>query len=204
MIAIIDSGIANLGSVRRALGELGAEAVVADSPNELRGAERLILPGVGSFSDGMATLRDRGWAEAIRHEVVDNGKRMLGICLGMHLLAAEGSEGGDIAGLGLIPGRVMRLDAMGCQERIPHVGWNEIRPVQAEHKLVSGIPDGTDFYFVHSYAFAPDERADVVAEFDYGVPLVAAIAHGTVWGTQFHPEKSSKAGFRILRNFLDA
>jgi imidazole glycerol-phosphate synthase subunit HisH len=204
MIAIINSGIGNIGSVRRALAELGADSVVADSPEVLETADRVILPGVGSFADGMSVMRENGWVEPLRKAVVEHGTPLLGICLGMHLLAESGTEGGDIPGLGLIPGRIVRLDAIGCGERIPHVGWNDVRLCQPGHPLFAGIPSRTDFYFVHSYAYAETTAEDVIGEIDYGVPVTAVVGRGNVYGTQFHPEKSSKAGIRLLRNFLDA
>ncbi len=203
MIAIINSGIGNLGSVGRAVVELGKEPMIIDDPDDLPDADRIILPGVGSFADGMAQLRARGFVDAIRHQVLQEGKPMLGICLGMHLLATRGTEGGVISGLDLIPGEVVRLDTLGCHQRIPHVGWNEIRFANGHNELFAGIPSGTDFYFVHSYAFATTQREYVLAESDYGIPFVAAVGRNHVWGTQFHPEKSSKAGFRLLHNFLD-
>lgn len=203
-VAIVDYGMGNLGSVRRALAELGASAVIAEQPAQLAEAERIILPGVGSFADGMAHLDGRGWSEAIRRQVQENGKPLLGICLGMQLLAGSGSEGGngnDTPGLNLIPGDVVRLDTLGCTLRIPHVGWNAIT-LPGESRLFTGIPPATDFYFVHSYAFRPACPEDVLASTEYGIPVVAAVGRGHVFGTQFHPEKSSKAGFRLLKNFL--
>jgi len=106
-------------------------------------------------------------------------------------------------GLGLIPGRVEHLNSLGCHLRVPHVGWNAVTPVSINGGLFDGIPVGTDFYFVHSYAFVPASPADVLATTDYGIPVTAAVRHGHVWGTQFHPEKSSRAGFRLLRNFIE-
>ena len=198
-VAVIDYGLGNLGSVRRAVAELGAEPVLADKPEQLASADRVILPGVGSFADGMALLRERGWVGALRK----TGKPVLGICLGMQLLASRGTEGGDSEGLDLIPGEVVGLDTLGCELRIPHVGWNSVA-VDDPGRILRGITSGTDFYFVHSYVFRPREPADVVATTSYGVPVTAVVGRGNVMGTQFHPEKSSKAGFRVLRNFLDA
>ena len=201
-VAIVDYGMGNLGSVSGALTGLGAQATIVQHPRELAGADRLILPGVGSFAEGMAHLCEHGWFAAIRAEV-QTGKPLLGICLGMHLLATRGTEGGDVAGLDLIPGEVRRLDTLGCGERIPHVGWNSVRPLSQAGGLLAGIPDGTDFYFVHSYAFRVAQESDVLASANYGVPFSAVLGRGHVFGTQFHPEKSSRAGFRLLRNFLD-
>jgi glutamine amidotransferase len=125
----------------------------------------------------------------------------------MQLLAdssTEGaSEGQDTPGLGFIPGKVRHLRSFGCTLRVPHVGWNSITRTRTDDHLLAGMPDGTDFYFVHSYAFAPTDPADVLATTDYGVPVTAAVRRGHVWGTQFHPEKSSRAGFQLLKNFIE-
>ena len=201
-VAVIDYGICNLGSVTRALVEVGAEASVVLRPAQLASADCIVLPGVGSFSDGMANLRVGGWTEAIREQVLDLGKPLLGICLGMQLLATTGSEGGEIEGLDIIPGKVVRLDQMGCKLRIPHVGWNTIALTRNSEQVFSGIPIGTDFYFVHSYAFCPTYSEHVLAWTEYGISIAAAVGSGHIVGTQFHPEKSSKAGFRVLANFL--
>lgn len=202
-VAVIDYGLGNLGSVRRAVAELGAEPRLAAQPKDLAAADRIILPGVGSFADGMSLLRERGWVGALREEA-SKGKPVLGICLGMQLLASRGTEAGDTQGLGLIPGEVVGLESLGCELRIPHVGWNSVTVHEPPCGILRGIPSGTDFYFVHSYVFAPHAATDVVATTSYGVPVTAAVGRGNVMGTQFHPEKSSKAGFRVLRNFLDA
>lgn len=200
-IGIVNYGMGNLGSVRRALEDLDAQAFIAEHPAALHEAHRIVLPGVGAFPDGVARLRDGGWMDALQR-LVEGGKPLLGICLGMQMLATSGEEGGSNAGLGLIPGRVRRLDLLGCQLRIPHIGWNEIVFGQPS-PLLAHIPQRSDFYFVHSFAYAPDEPSDVLATTDYGIPVVAAVQRGNVFGTQFHPEKSSKAGRQLLRNFLD-
>ncbi len=202
-IAIIDYGMGNLGSVARALEELGADPFIAEQPHALATAQRMILPGVGSFREAMIRLNEGGWSAAIKHEVAQ-GKPLLGICLGMQLLASSSTEGGDSEGLNLVPGKVQRLDALGCSDRIPHVGWNGAVLTAHAGVLFDSIPDRTDFYFVHSFALQAEHEQDVTAKVEYGVPLVAAVARGCVYGTQFHPEKSSRAGFRILKNFLDA
>lgn len=204
-VAIIDYGMGNLGSVRRALDELGASSVIVSKPEEARNADKLILPGVGGFAEGMSSLRESGWKDAIQEQVLNNGKMLLGICLGMQLLATHGEEGlsdGHSEGLGLIPGEVIRLDKAGSGLRIPHVGWNSIE-VSPGARLFDGIPPGTDFYFVHSYVVQPDCAADVMATCDYGTRFAASIGNGAVVGTQFHPEKSSRAGFQVLQNFLE-
>lgn len=202
-VAIVDYGMGNLGSVNRALALLGADGFLAGAPADLKSADRIILPGVGSFGDGMMHLTERGWVEEIRRQILEDHKPLLGICLGMQLLAAMGTEGQDTPGLGLIAGRVVRLDTIGCTLRIPHVGWNAISLANSANALFEGIPDGTDFYFVHSFAFQPTDTSHIIATTPYDVPVVAAVSDGAVFGTQFHPEKSSKAGLRLLRNFLN-
>jgi glutamine amidotransferase len=205
-IGVIDYGVGNLGSVLRALEEMRVEASLLDAPAALGSVDKVILPGVGNFSYCIALLAAGGWVEGIRAAVTDAGRPLLGVCVGMQLLGTASTEGaGDagIAGLGLIPGKVEHLRRLGCSLRVPHVGWNEVQVQPAHDGLFNGIPDGTDFYFVHSYAFVADDPADVAATTDYGVAVTAAIRRGRVWGTQFHPEKSSRAGFRVLRNFID-
>ena len=205
-VAVIDYGTGNLGSMLRALEELGATAFLATTPDQLTGADRLILPGVGNFTDCMGALSQGGWISPLTQAVHDNGIPLLGVCVGMQLLASRGSEGATNAdgtpGLGFVPGTVTHLRDQGCTARLPHVGWNAIEPAAPHDPLFARIPEGTNFYFVHSYAFVPDAANDVIATANHGVPFVAAVRRGRVWGTQFHPEKSSRAGFRVLRNFL--
>jgi len=200
-VALVNYGMGNLGSVRRALEELHAEVVIAAHPAALVDANRIVLPGVGAFGEAMARLRSGGWVEMLR-ALVAEGKPMLGVCLGMQLLATSSEENGLHQGLDLVAGRVRRLDALGCSLRIPHVGWNDVR-FRDDAPLFAHIPQDTDFYFVHSYAFEPADPRDVCATTSYGTPVAAAVARGGVFGTQFHPEKSSTAGRQILRNFLD-
>ena len=202
---IVDYGMGNLGSVRRSLEECGARPVVSSDPAVAAGASCLILPGVGAFADGMEHLESRGLAAAVRKAAAE-GTPVLGICLGMQLLAERGFEGGETRGLGLIPGEVRRLVADAPGTRIPHVGWNEVSPrggiSPPPPSLFEGIPDRSDFYFVHSYAFRPAREADVAAVTSYCGGFVSAVASGNVFGVQFHPEKSSKRGFSLLKNFL--
>lgn len=203
MIAIINCGIGNIGSVRRAITELGGQAAVATSPDDLAAATALILPGVGSFAESMERFNASGWTQAIVGAVSGRGLPLLGICLGMQLLATWGEEGGRSRGLGLIDGEVLHLRALGCNDRVPHVGWNSVRTLQPEARLLSGIPAETDFYFVHSYSFRAQMQSDVIAVTPYGVDIVAAVGRNRVWGVQFHPEKSSRSGFQVLKNFLE-
>ena len=207
-IGVLDYGVGNLGSVCRALEELQVTPTLVDRPVDMHLHDCLILPGVGAFEDCARLLDEGGWTEALKQEVLGYQRPLLGICVGMQLLADFGMEGADpdrpdgIAGLGFIPGRVEHLGALGCTLRLPHVGWNSIETPEPKDPLFSRVPDGTDFYFVHSYAFVADDQADVLATTDYGVPVTAAVRRGHVWGTQFHPEKSSRAGAQVLRNFL--
>ncbi len=207
-VGVIDYGVGNLGSVARALEVLRATPVLVDRPVDMHLNDCLILPGVGSFTDCARLLDQGGWTDAIKQEVHTFSRPLLGICVGMQLLAdfgTEGAVGGDARGtpgLGFVPGSVDHLKKLGCTLRMPHVGWNEITRGKTPDSLFDGIPDGTDFYFTHSYAFAATNSSDVIATTDYGVPVTVAVRRGHVWGTQFHPEKSSRAGFRLLANFL--
>jgi glutamine amidotransferase len=208
-VGVIDYGVGNLGSVMRALQELRVTPVLVTRAIDMHNADSLILPGVGNFADCARLLDQGGWIKALRDEVQATGKPLLGICLGMQLLATNSTEGTagntatGTAGLGFIPGRVENLRTLGCRLRIPHVGWNEVTSDATSGGLFDGIPNGTDFYFVHSYAFVPDDPAHVLATTAYDIPVTAAVRYGHIWGTQFHPEKSSRAGFRLLRNFID-
>jgi glutamine amidotransferase len=206
-VGVIDYGVGNLGSVLRALEELRVAPVLVNRAADMHATDCLILPGVGNFADCARLLNGGGWTSALRDEVLGYQRPLLGVCVGMQLLADSSTEGADdgqdTPGLGFIPGQVRHLRSFGCTLRVPHVGWNGIKRTATDAPLFHGIPDGTDFYFVHSYAFAPQGPADVLATTDYGVPVTAAVRRGHVWGTQFHPEKSSRAGFRLLKNFIE-
>lgn len=205
-VGVIDYGVGNLGSVMRAIEELRVYPLLIDRPADMHMADCLILPGVGNFADCAALLDDGGWTTALKEEVLGYKRPLLGVCVGMQLLADSSEEGtecaGGVPGLGLIPGKVVHLRSLQCKLRVPHVGWNNVRLRSSDH-LFKDIPDGTDFYFVHSYTFVPDSPADLLATTDYDTQVTAAVRHGHIYGTQFHPEKSSKAGFKLLRNFID-
>ena len=202
-VGIIDYGVGNIGSVKRTLEEVGANAFIASDPKMLNDASHIILPGVGGFSEAMTRLENGGWIDPLKTLALDEKIPLLGICLGMQLLATTGEEGGNFMGLGLIPGNVTRLNNIGCQLKIPHVGWNSINLTQINHPMFEKIYDRTDFYFVHSFVFSPINKNHLLATTEYGINFAAAVGKERIWGTQFHPEKSSKAGFFILKNFID-
>lgn len=192
-VAVIDAGGANLGSVRHALERLGAAPRIVRDADGLAGVERIVLPGVGAAGPAMAALRERGLDAALHASTVP----LLGICLGMQLLY-ESSEEGGMDCLGLIPGRVRRLQpAAGA--RIPHMGWNTLRRV-TESILLEGVRDGDSVYFVHGFAAPPGE--DTLMSVRHGAEFPAIVRHGRHVGMQFHPERSSTVGARLLRNFL--
>ena len=199
-IAIVDYGMGNLGSLTRALENCHADVVVSDDPAVIDQVAGVILPGVGAFADGMANLNARGWLAALR-ALVAAGTPLLGICLGMQLLADYGEEGGGCNGLGLIGGAVRRLQPRDERERIPHVGWNNVHWRNAS-PLFADLANDSDFYFVHSYHFIPRSPDVVIATSDYCGGFAAALQQGVTFGVQFHPEKSSHGGMRLLRNFV--
>lgn len=205
-VGVIDYGVGNLGSVIRALEELRVSPMLVNRAADMHAADYLILPGVGNFTDCARMLNDGGWSNALRDVVLGHQRPLLGVCVGMQLLADNSTEGStdgrDTPGLGFIPGQVRHLRSLGCSLRVPHVGWNSITRTRTDDHLMKGMPDGTDFYFVHSYAFVAQDPSDVLATTDYCVPVTAAVRRGHVWGTQFHPEKSSRAGFQLLKNFI--
>ena len=197
MIAIIDYGAGNLRSVANAIAKLGYQATVTSNPGDLLGATAVILPGVGAAADTMQNLERLGLSEAIR-QVVANGLPMLAICVGMQVLFDETEEGGRHRCLGIIPGVVKRLPP-GL--KIPHMGWNQVHQ-SIRHPLFDSIPDGANFYFVHSYHAEPRDSAVVAGTTDYGVPFCSALVSGNLMATQFHPEKSGKNGLKMYENFL--
>lgn len=200
--AIIDYGMGNLLSVKRAFEKCGSPAEIISEPVKLREAERIVLPGVGAFPDAMQNLRENGWLDELSLAVLEDKVPILGICLGMQLLARKGFEGKECAGLGYIPGTIEKLHPADDRERIPHVGWNDVE-IKSKHKIFKNIKDGTNYYFVHSYHFIPEREEDTVAVTPYCGGFVSVVARDNVIGTQFHPEKSQKAGFQLIRNFLE-
>lgn len=198
MIGIIDVGIGNQGSIREAVYSLGYDPVPVSVPEQLLDLTHLILPGVGAFSYAMVQLQRSGLVEPLR-SFAASGRPLLGICLGMQLLASVGDEDGPSEGISLIEGRVSKLPERPMF-RVPHVGWNEVSFARP-HPVFAGVRDGMDFYFVHSYQFQPANEAAVLGRTHHGDPIVCAVGTRNVVGLQFHPEKSQKNGLRILENF---
>jgi len=198
---IVDYGMGNLRSVANALATLGCEPRVSANPEDARSAARIILPGVGAFGDAMGRLRSSGWVEVLQEEVRVKTKPFLGLCLGMQLLAGTSTEHGEHAGLGWVPGTVVRLDPGDPGLHVPHMGWNTVRALKT-NGLLAGIPEGSTFYFVHSYVFRCQDPSAVSGLCEYGVEFPATLERGNLFATQFHPEKSQRAGLQLLRNFL--
>jgi glutamine amidotransferase len=210
-VAIIDYGSGNLHSAakafERAARDSGSESriVVTADPAVVRAADRVVLPGVGAFADCRRGLEAvAGLHETLEDVVRGKGRPFLGICVGMQLLATRGLEHGVTEGLGWIAGEVRAIEPKDATLKIPHMGWNTLT-VTRDHALLAGLPTGPQglhAYFVHSYHFVPESRADVVAQTDYGGPVTALVAYGNIAGTQFHPEKSQTLGLGLIANFL--
>jgi glutamine amidotransferase len=201
MLAVIDYGAGNLRSVLHALNYLGVESIrLVRNARDLRGATRIILPGVGAFGAGMKKLEEQHLIQPIK-DAVFSGIPYLGICLGMQFLFEVSDEMGEHRGLGILPGRVTRFPNMPGF-KVPHMGWNRLRAVRPS-PLLAGLPGDAYAYFVHSYYCAPAHEGDVLAVVDYGIRVTAAVEHGHIWGVQFHPEKSQQTGLQILANFLE-
>lgn len=196
MITIIDYGMGNLHSVQKAFEKVGADVCVSPKPEDIRRAGAIVLPGVGAFGDAMNNLSKRGLVDVIKEEV-GAGKPFLGICLGLDLVFEESDEHGLHEGLGLLPGRV---ELLPTELKVPHIGWNSIS-VRKQSRLLEGIPDGSFFYFVHSYAVVPREKPDILCTTGYGCEFVSAVEHENIAAVQFHPEKSSSLGLAMLKNF---
>jgi glutamine amidotransferase len=197
-IAVVDYGMGNRRSVEKALERVGASVQVSSDPRRLQGAAGLVVPGVGAFPRAMDNLRELGLDELLRQRVAA-GAPVLGICLGLELAFDRSTEQGGSAGLGIVPGEVRMLEAGSL--KLPHIGWNEVGFPSMRSPLLDGLPQRCAFYHVHSFAPVPARRADILGVAEYGAPFVSAAEHGSFYGVQFHPEKSSAAGLRLLANF---
>ena len=202
MIAIVDYGVGNLFSLGSSLKALGLASEITGDPERLKAADQVILPGVGAFGDALEKLQDTGLDRVLK-DLADEGKPLLGICLGMQLLFDSSEEFGNHKGLGLIPGRIVSMkeafEKEDIQLKVPHIGWNPIT-IKQSNPLLKYVKDQDQFYYVHSF-YATDCEENLVASSDYGVEITGIVAKDNVYGTQFHPEKSGKVGLALLRAF---
>jgi len=197
MITVVDYGVGNLHSVAKALEKVGAETRVTSDWKDVGKSDGVVLPGVGAFKDSMDAMHRSDLAKAIQ-DFIASGKPFLGVCVGLQMLFSESEEFGVSKGLGIFPGRVVRF-AGG--QKVPHMGWNQIKVRKDGNPLLKGVPDGERLYFVHSYYVVPEKGSIVAATTDYGVDFTCMVWEKNVFGTQFHPEKSQSAGLRIYENF---
>lgn len=211
IITVVDYGRGNLFSVRQALEKCGASVILASTPEEIISADRLVLPGVGAFADGMHGLRELGLVDSIR-SLADTGRPFLGICLGMQMMLDIGFEFGEYEGLGILPGSVSRIldtDTAGNPLKIPHIGWeslhqNSVMENGWRSTILEGITENDKFYFVHSFAANPKSAQNLLATCQYGGREISAvIRENNLYGCQFHPEKSSSSGLKVLNNFVN-
>jgi glutamine amidotransferase len=202
MIAIVDYGMGNLGSVKRKLDKIGAKSIITDSPNIICNADRLILPGVGHFAKAVNQLKEKGLWEALQHEVLDCRKPILGICLGMQLMAKY-SEEGNAEGFGWFDAQVIRFQiSNSIKYKIPHTGWNHVS-ITKDFELFKNIDLSGGFYFVHSYHMKCNSEDDILSTTEYEYPFVSAVKKMNIVGLQFHPEKSHEAGEQLLKNIIN-
>ncbi len=201
MIGIIDYGMGNIHSVKKALQLLGGEVAVVNKPAQLKKCAKAVLPGVGAFGDALDEMNKRGLTEASR-DFINSGKPFLGICLGMHILFDSSAESPRVKGLGVLKGRVVKFaDRKGI--KVPHMGWNEIKPVADKCFLFKGLGQKQCVYFCHSYYPELKDENNISATTDYGINFACAVHKDNIYGVQFHPEKSQKVGLKILKNFIN-
>lgn len=208
-VLVVDYGMGNLYSIGRALEHLGASVRISDSPENIEKADRLVLPGVGAFADGVRGLEERGLIEPLK-KYASSGRPLLGICLGMQLLFEMSEEFGEHCGLGLVPGRVVAVpatDVDGKPHKVPHMGWSALRRPVGRHSwtgtILANVEEGEAVYFVHSFMAVPANKSNRFADTHYGGQQICAAVHWDhIYGCQFHPEKSGKVGLRILKTFL--
>jgi len=200
MIAIVDYGMGNLRSVSKAFQSQQFPAIVTRNPDDIAGASGLVLPGVGAFGDCVQNLAEYGLIDPIK-EFIDSGRPFLGICLGLQVLFDESEEAPRVKGLGLIKGRVVKFpDFQKEGLKVPHMGWNQVT-IKKDIPILKGVPQNSWFYFVHSYYASPEDDSVSVVKTDYGLEFTAAVAKDNIFASQFHPEKSSTLGLKILQNF---
>jgi glutamine amidotransferase len=201
MIAVVDVCSGNLRSVERAIAQVGGDVVVTREPEVVRRADKVVVPGQGAFGMFMRGLVERGLGDVLR-EAIASGRPYLGICLGMQVLFDESEEQGPCAGLGVVPGRVVRMRPTDPRIKVPHIGWNQVGVKRAD-PLLAGIPEGAYVYFDHSYYAVPTDPSLVALDTEHGAPMTAAVRKDNVFACQFHPEKSQSIGLQMLRNFVE-
>ena len=201
-IIIIDYNMGNLASVANAIEYIGFKPIISNKIEDIKSADCIILPGVGAFADGMKNLIDLNLVNVLKEQVLERKKPFIGLCLGMQLAAEQGDEGGLTEGLSFVKGKVKKFEFKNKDLRIPHVGWNEVY-FKKNCPLFKDLNKSEVFYFVHSYHLIPEEDV-VVGTSDYGSEFVAIIQKNNIFGTQFHPEKSQRAGLQILKNFIES
>lgn len=202
MIVVIDYGMGNLHSVRKALETAGAKVMVSSRPADIRKAEKLVFPGVGSFGEAMKELKRRCLVEPIKESIAD-GKPFLGLCLGLQLLFEKSEEAPGVKGLCVLKGAVKKFRGKGL--KVPHMGWNNIKGISRKSQVTSilkDVPNGSYMYFVHSYYVKPKDKKNILTTTDYGIKFASGICKDNIYALQFHPEKSQELGLKILRNFV--
>ena len=202
-VAIINYGIGNIRSLYNSLKKIEVEAEIITDPELIYKFDKVFLPGVGSYKDAINMIKKIGWDNTIKNFTSRSDKSLFGICVGMQILSTYGYEHGKSEGLNIIGGNVEHLNSQGCNLKLPHIGWNNIR-ILKKSLITKNLPDESDFYFVNSYSFKIVNSNELIATTDYDVEFPSIINKRNVFGTQFHPEKSSKAGIQILKNFIDA
>lgn len=200
MIVIIDYGMGNISSIQKAISFLGFESILSADREVILSADKIILPGVGSYAEAMLNINNKGLLSVIRDAALSKKIPVLGICLGMQLLSSYGEEDGGTEGLNLIPGRVVKMQ-LGKEFKLPHVGFNNLL-VKTSDPILKDIPEGSHFYFVHKFHFIVDDPSNIIGETDYDKNLTALIRKDNIYGAQFHPEKSQKVGLQLLSNFI--
>ncbi|MBC7381841.1 MAG: imidazole glycerol phosphate synthase subunit HisH [Bacteroidia bacterium] len=202
MIGIVDYGMGNLLSVYSAFDYLGADVTICKHPEDLKDVDKIVIPGVGAFKDCIGKLKSENFQEALNEHVLNKAKPTLGICLGMQVMAKKSYEGGEYEGLGWFDADVVRLHPSDPSLRIPNIGWNEI-DFKNDVVVFKGVPQKSDLYLVHSYYMKCNSQLDVVATYQYGQTVTAAVMKNNIIATQFHPEKSQDHGLKILENFIN-
>ncbi len=202
-VAIINYGIGNIRSLYNSLKRIEVEAEIITDPDSINKFDKIFLPGVGSYKDAIEKIKNIGWDKAIKNFSSNQNKSLFGICVGMQILSTCGYEYGKSNGLNIIKGEVLRMNKLGCDLKLPHIGWNNIK-ILNQNLITENLNNEANFYFVNSYSFKIDNSKELIATTSYGIEFPSIINKQNVFGTQFHPEKSSKAGMQILKNFINA